>query len=107
MKNQFGTPFSATFTASTTPAIAIQTGTANQTVYVTDISGSSDLAGATITLASTPVGTVLWKDIVGSGNYRINFITPIKFATGQGVQVTVTGSATTNANLSGFVLNNS
>ncbi len=104
MKNQFGTPFVATMTAGTTPVVATQTGVASQTVYITDISGSSDLAGSTIILANG--GVTVWKDIVGAGNYRMNFITPIKINLAASATVTVTATANGNANMSGFILNN-
>ncbi len=104
MKNNFGTPFSATATG-TTSAVATITGVAAQTIYLTDVSGSSDLAGSTITIASG--GTTIWKDIVGAGSYKMNYITPIKVATGASATITLTGTSVCYANVSGFVLNNS
>lgn len=105
MKNFYGTPFSTTMTAGTTPVVASQTGVSSQTIYITDISGSSDLAGSTITVTSTPVGGTIWKDIVGAGNYRMNFITPLKATLANTITVSVTATAAGNANMSGFIIN--
>jgi hypothetical protein len=104
IKNDHGIPFSATATGSTSAA-ASKTGVASTTIYITDISGSSDKSGALILVKDG--STVIWQDIVGAGNYKMNFITPIKITTGATASVNVDGTSLSNANLSGFVLNNS
>ena len=104
MKNQFGTPISATATGSTS-AVATATGVALKTIYITDISASSDKSGSIILVKDGT--TVIWQDIVGVGNYRMNFITPLRVSIGADASVTIDGTAAAKANLSGFVLNNS
>lgn len=94
----FGVPFSATVSA-TTSATATKAASSGVVHYVTDISGSSDTAGAMVILSST---TTLWQDIVGSGNYRKSFLVPIRGDSGVAVSVKVTGTTTCTANISGY-----
>lgn len=100
---KFGTPFQQTATGSTA-AYASQTGVANTRIYITDISGSSDSTGATITVqdGSTPI----WQDRIGTSPYTKSFVTPLKATSGNSVTVAVTGTSVANANLVG-VTNNS
>lgn len=102
-KNNFGTPFYATGTGSTV-AVATYTGVTSQTAYITDISGSSDLATSTILVKDG--STTIWQDIVGAGSYRMNFLTPLPATSGATVTITVTGSAACKGNMSGFYNNN-
>jgi hypothetical protein len=108
MKNFYGTPYSATATGSTS-AVATQNGVALQTIYVTDISGSSDKVGSKILVKDG--STVIWQDFVGSNTsvaaYNRVFTTPLKATIANTITVTVDGTATCNANLSGFITNNS
>lgn len=102
--SRFGVPFSQTATGATA-AYASQTGVANVRIYVTDISGSSDSTGATITVqdGTTPI----WQDRIGSTSaYTKSFVTPLKATSGNSVTVAVTGAAVAAANLAG-VTNNS
>lgn len=102
MKQEFGTPFQQTATGST-GAYATQTGVAGTTLYVTDISGSSDATGGTITVqnGSTPI----WQDRITTNAYTKTFSTPLKATSGNSVTVAVTGTAVANANLAGFYNN--
>ncbi len=104
MKNQFGTPITATATGSTS-AVATATGVALRTIYITDISASSDKAGSIILVKDG--STVIWQDIVGAGSYKMNFITPLRVTMAADASVTIDGTSASKANLSGFVLNNS
>jgi len=104
MKQEHGKPFSATATHATS-AVATQTGVALQTIYITDISGSSDKSGALILVKDG--ATVIWQDIVNAGNYRMNFLTPLKVTVGANASVTVDGTSDCKSNIAGFILNNS
>lgn len=96
-----GARFSKTATNATS-AVATQTGVAGSKSYITDISGSSDKAGAKILVKDG--STVIWQDIVNAGAYNANFLTPIVGSLGNDVSVTVDGTALCNANISGIVL---
>lgn len=96
-----GARFSQTATSATS-AVATQTGVAGKKSYITDISGSSDKAGAKILIKDG--STVIWQDIVNSGAYNANFTTPIVGSIGNDISVTVDGTALCNANVSGVVL---
>lgn len=109
IKNDRGIPFSATANG-TTSATASKTGATNVTYYVTDISGSSDLAQATIQVKDGT--TVIWQDqlsqtAAGSTSYNHSFVTPLKATNGNSVSVVVTGTSVSNANIAGFAINNS
>lgn len=99
--NQNGSRFSITATHATS-AVATQTGVAGVTQYITDISGSSDKAGSLILVKDGT--TVIWQDIVGAGNYKMNFLTPLSGTSGASVSITVDGTSLCKSNLSGFYL---
>lgn len=97
-----GARFSQTAT-NVTSAVATQTGQTNKRSYITDISGSSDKAGALILVKDGT--TVIWQDRISSGGgYEHQFATPLVGSMGNDVSVTVDGTAICNANLSGIVL---
>lgn len=104
MKNQFGVPYAATASGSTS-ATATISGVALRTIYITEVSASSDKSGSSILVKDG--NTVIWQDLVGAGNYRMNFITPLRVTMGNDATVTVDGTASSRANVSAFVLNNS
>ncbi len=103
-KQNHGTPFQQTATHATS-AVATQTGVALKTIYITDISGSSDKSGALVLVKDGT--TVIWQDIVNAGNYRMNFLSPLVVTTGASASITVDGTSLCKSNMSGFVLNNS
>ena len=104
IKQDHGTPFSITM-AGTASATATQVGVSAQTIYLTDVSGSSDLTGATITIKDG--STAIWQDVVKEGYYRMNFLSPIRCTVGNSLLIAVTGTTLSTANASGFILNNS
>ena len=97
---EYGTPFAASSTASgntTTTVSAI----AGKTLYVTDFSGSSDLAGATIQVKDG--STVVWQDRISNtcpGIYQLSEPLPIAGA----LTVVVTGTSYAAANVAGYSL---
>jgi hypothetical protein len=100
---EFGIPFSKSAQGSTS-TVATETPAANQAGFITDISGSSDKAGATIIVQSA--STVLWEEIIGNtAPYQHHFETPIGGVLGQALTVTVTGTSASNANMAGYLLN--
>lgn len=104
IKQNHGTPFQKTATHATS-AVCTQTGVANQSIYVTDISGSSDKSGSLILVKDGSM--VIWQDIVGSTTaYNHTFMQPIRVSSGATLTVTVDGTAACNSNVSGFISNN-
>ena len=110
-KQNYGAPFSAT-TAGTTHSVALVAAPgANKFHYITDISGSADLGGATITVKTNT--TVLWQDKLAqpfslatvTTPYLMSFTSPLVGTANGTVSVTV-GSATSLswANISGFTV---
>ena len=102
------TPYQQTATG-TTSAVATQAAVTGQTFYVTDISGSSDKAAAKILVKDG--ATVIWQDQIqvsaaGASYYEHTFGTPLKCTSGNSASVTVDGTSVSNANLAGFVVNN-
>ncbi len=103
-KQLHSTPFQITATHATA-AVCTKTGVTNQTFYVTDVSGSSDLATATIAIKDG--STTLWQDRIGTQIYNRSFEQPIQGTNGGTLTVTVTGTAVCYSNVAGFVVNNS
>jgi len=93
---------SATATHATS-AVATITGTANRKFKITDISGSSDKAGALILVKSG--STTIWQNrISNTCPYDHTFRSLLVGATGADVSVTVDGTALCNSNISGFFI---
>lgn len=104
-KQDHGTPFSST-AGSVFVASAIVSGLPVKTIYVTDISGSSDYAAGTIAVFDG--STILWQDRLSSTSaYQHSFIQPLRCSVGATCTVTVSGTTVCYANVSGFYLNNS
>ncbi len=103
IKQNHSLPFQQT-ASGTTSAVATQTGVANTTYYITDISGSSDKAGALILVKNGT--TIIWQDIINTTAYTHSFIQPLKGSIGADVSVTVDGTAASKANMAGFIVNN-
>lgn len=101
MKQQFGTPFSASATGATA-AYASVTGIAGTRYYVTDIGVSSDLATGAVyqVLDGT---TPLWQGVISNGGpVERSFSTPLMASKGNSVTVQVSGTAASKANVAGF-----
>jgi len=93
-----GLPVSATATHATA-AVATITGVSGKKTRITDISASSDKAGSIILVKDGT--TVIWQDIVGAGNYRHQFKTPLPVTTGADCSVSIDGTAACKANIAG------
>lgn len=103
-KQEFGTPFSVTATNSTS-AVASFAGVAGRTNYVTDISGSTDKAGALLVVKQGT--TIVWQVQLATSAAGINafshtFSTPLTSSVGALVSVTVDGTSACYANIAGF-----
>lgn len=106
IKQDHGTPFSVTATHATS-AVASQAGATGKVNYVTDISGSSDKAGALLLVKQGT--TVVWQvqlatTAAGINAFNHTFSTPIPSAEGALVSVTVDGTSACYANIAGFTL---
>lgn len=96
-----GTRVSATATHATS-AVATITGVAGKKTFITDVTGSSDKAGALVLVKDGT--TTIWQDIVGVGYWQHTFATPIVGSVGADVSVTVDGTAACKSNISGVQL---
>ena len=102
---QRGTPWSQTGTSGT-QIIITQTGVALKTVYITDITASSDMGTAVVIVKDG--STTIWQDRIGNaGAYMKQFVSPLSATMGNSVTVTVNGATVCYANASGYVINNS
>lgn len=102
----FGDPFSVTATHATS-AVASQAGVTGSTFYITDISGSSDKAGALLLVKQGT--TIIWQTqlattAAGNNSYEHTFSTPLVGAQGALVSVTVDGTALCHANIAGYAI---
>lgn len=103
IKQNRGTPYSSS-TGSITVATATAPAVANQTFYVTDVSGSSSNPTGTLTVYNGT--TVLWSVVPGTQAYEHSFIQPLACSVGATCTVVTAGTVTAYASLAGFYLNN-
>lgn len=96
-----GTRVTATATHATS-AVASIAGVASQKIFITDISASSDKAGAIILVKDG--STVIWQDIVGASFYIRSFVVPLVGSVGAAVSVTIDGTSLCKSNISGVQL---
>lgn len=101
-----GTPVSATATSSTS-AVATVAGVTGSTNYVTDISGSSDKAGALLLVKQG--STTIWQvqlatTAAGMNAFHHSFTSPLPSAVGASISVTVDGTSACYANIAGYQL---
>ena len=106
MKQEFATGFSATATHATA-AVATQAAETGKRHYITDISASTDKAGALMLVKQGT--TVIWQvqlaaSAAGNLAYSHTFSTPLVAGESALVSVTIDGTSVCNANLSGFTL---
>ena len=96
-----GTRVSATATHATA-AVASITGVAGKKVYITDISASSDKAGAILLVKDGT--TVIWQVQVGASNYEHHFQTPLATSVAALGSVEIDGTSACKANIAGVQL---
>lgn len=105
-KQQRGTPFSVTATHATAASASLA-GVADTTHYITDISVSTDKAGALMLVKQGT--TVIWRiqlAATAAGNlaFTHTFSSPLKGASGALVSVETDSTSIGNANIAGFSL---
>lgn len=96
-----GKRVSATATHATS-SVATISGVAGTSIYLTDVSGSSDKSGALILVKDG--STTIWQDIVNAGNYNRSFLTPLKITAGADLTITVDGTSLCKSNAAGVQL---
>ena len=102
-----GQPFAVTATHATA-AVATKDAITNGTHYITDISASSDKAGALLLVKQGT--TVIWRSQVattaaGNNSYEHTFATPLRAVTGALVSCEIDGTSVCHANIAGFTIN--
>jgi len=105
-KQQRGTPFAVTASHATL-ASASQAGVAGVTHYITDISASSDKAGALMLVKQGT--TIIWRSQVattaaGNNSFTHAFSSPLAGVAGGLVSAEIDGTAVCHANIAGFTL---
>ena len=97
-----GTPFSVTATHAT-GAVATKSGTAGLKSFITDISGSSDKAGALLLVKDGT--TTIWQEIIGATTpYHHSFAQPLSGSVGADISITVDGTSLCKSNVAGYTL---
>lgn len=96
-----GTPFSETATHATA-AVASHTAVTGRTFYVTDVSVSSDKAGAILLIKQGT--TTIWQVQVGATHYAHSFKVPLKGALSALVSAEIDGTSACKANIAGYEL---
>lgn len=103
MRQSAGKPFQA-YTTHATSAVATKAAATGKIHYITDISGSSDKAGALVLVKDGT--TIIWAAIIAANtSYNHSFSTSLIGTSGALVSVTVDGTAAAKANIAGFTLN--
>lgn len=86
-----------------TSAVATLSAKVGQRYYITDISGSSDKAGAQLLVKDGT--TVIWQDIIrNTVPYTKDFIVPLVITMSAACSVTVDGTAACTANIAGYLV---
>ena len=97
-----GEPFQA-YTTHATEAVASKAAASGKVHYITDISSSSDKAGALVLVKDGT--TIIWAAIIAANtSYNHSFVNPLKGTSGNLVSVTVDGTAACKANIAGFTV---
>lgn len=105
-RQEHGRAITATATHATL-AVASVTGVAGEKFYITDVSASSDKAGALVLVKQGT--TVVWRSqlqttAAGFCAYTFTFSQPLEAAVGALISCEVDGTAVCHANISGFSL---
>lgn len=102
-KQSYGAAYNATSTFASGSATAVQAGTSGRSLYVTDVSASSDRGTAIAQIKDN--ATVIWQDrISNTSPYILQFKVPLRISAGSAVSVTVDGVGTAFANISGYLI---
>lgn len=96
---QRGNRFSQTATHATA-AVATEDAATGKVHYITDVSVSSDKAGAILLVKQGT--TTIWQVQVGASFYEHQFLSPLTGIEGALVSVEIDGTTTCKANMSGF-----
>lgn len=87
----------------TSSATATKLAESGKTHYITDVSVSSDLAGAVMTIKDGT--TKIWEAVLpANGSYEHTFGTELAGTKGNAVSVTVNGTSVAKANIAGFTI---
>ena len=98
-----GQRFSVTAESISGSAVATEAASTGKTHYITDISASSPVSTCIIELVDS--GTVLWKNIIGTGGHiKESFITPRRITSGNAATLRAGTTTTIYVNLSGFTI---
>lgn len=98
-----GQRFKQTAAISGSTAVATETPAATQSVYLTDVSGSSDKAGSTLIIQDG--STTIWEEIIGNTTpYQHTFAVPLRGSVGAAMTITVSGTSACFANFAGVLL---
>ena len=105
-RQDHGSLITATATHATAASASV-TGVAGLKYYITDISASSDKAGALVLVKQGT--TVIWRSQIattaaGNNSYEHTFSQPLEGAVGALVSCEVDGTTVCHANLAGFSL---
>lgn len=96
-----GTRVYATATDGTAPAATIAA-VAGQKIYITDVTASSDKAGAIMLVKDG--STTIWQVQVGAGNFAHHFEIPLVTTIGASATVSIDSTSAGKANIAGVQL---
>ena len=105
--NVKGTPFSATATGSTTATATFAAPNSASLLYITDIAGSTDKAGAVLIVQQG--STTIWQvqlatTAAGITAFDQQMLSPLACPAGASASVNVTGTSVCCANIAGYYL---
>jgi hypothetical protein len=101
IKENYGDAFSAT-TTHATAAVATKAAVSGSTHYITNVSVSSDKAGAILLIKQGT--TTIWQLQIGASVHSITFPIPLKGALSALVSAEVDGTSACKVNIAGFTL---
>ncbi len=96
----YGLPVHATDTHATAPTATI-TGVAGQTIFVSNVSCSSDKAGSILLIKDG--STTIWQEQVGAGFCNLSFSPPLSCTVGASAVATIDSTSAGKANINGVM----
>lgn len=105
-KQQYGARFSGVGTATAATATVTQGLSGGLAIYVTDVSASSDVGTALLTIynGGQASGTALWQNTITTAPYNFNFIQPLRASATAEVYISGASASLKTVNVAGYII---
>ena len=105
IKQQYGTRFHGVGTATAATATVTQGLCGLTDLYVTDVSASSDVGTALLTIYNgTRSGTALWQNTITTAPFNFNFTQPLRASATVEVFISGASASLKTVNVAGYII---